>query len=161
MHDSKDNTTSRSSKGQPRIQSLDQFLALFQGVKLAGENKLDKIEYNEFPRELAEEVNPDDPDRLLYEHGDVNVFLMNLSEMKKVDHLPLNIYRNKRVSTSKGKVLGNKFESFTFHIIRYPRADKIDVKEILRADQFMPTKSSIGRDSSATVIRAICTRNMH
>ena len=39
MHDSKDNTTSRNSKGQLCIQSLDQFLALFQGVKPAGENR--------------------------------------------------------------------------------------------------------------------------
>ena len=142
------------------VKKVDPFERVGMIVKLAGENKLDKIEYNQFPQELAEEVNPDDPSRLLYEHGDVNVFLMSLSEMKKADHLPLNIYRHKQVSTDKGKVLGNKFESFTFHIIRYPKADKIDVKEILRADQFMPTKNSVGRDSSATVIRALCTRNM-
>ncbi|MBN2289353.1 MAG: UTP--glucose-1-phosphate uridylyltransferase [Candidatus Glassbacteria bacterium] len=141
------------------VRKVDPFERVGMIVRLAGENKLDKIEYNEFPKELAEETNPDDPDRLLYEHGDVNVFLMSLDEMKKVDHLPLKTYRNKMVATARGRVSGNKFESFTFHIIRYPAADRIDVKEILRAEQFMPTKNSIGRDSPATVIRTLCDRN--
>jgi UDP-N-acetylglucosamine/UDP-N-acetylgalactosamine diphosphorylase len=142
------------------VRKVDPFERIGMIVRLIGENKLDKIEYNEFPPELAEGLNPENPDRLLYEHGDVNVFIMSLAEMKKVDHLPLRVYGNKQVSTAAGKVLGNKFESFAFHIIRHPTADKIDVKEILRADQFMPTKNSVGRDSPATVIRALCTRNM-
>ncbi len=142
------------------VKKVDPFERVGMIVRFAGGDRLDKIEYNEFPQELAEELNPDDSNRLLYEHGDVNVFLMNLEEMKKVDHLPLKIYHNKQVSTATEKVLGNKFESFAFHIIRNPRPEKIDVKEILRSEQFMPTKNSIGRDSPATVIRALCTRNM-
>jgi len=142
------------------VRKVDPFERVGMIVRLRGQNKLDKIEYNEFPQELAEKPNPKDQGRLLYDHGDVNVFLMDLDQMKKVDHLPLKMYPNKLVSTARGKVSGNKFESFTFHIIRYPRADKIDVKEILREEQFMPTKNSIGRDSPATVIRALCTRNM-
>ncbi|MEA2062434.1 MAG: UTP--glucose-1-phosphate uridylyltransferase [Gemmatimonadota bacterium] len=142
------------------VKKADPFERVGMIIKPAGRNKLDKIEYNEFPPELAEARNPDDQGRLLYEHGDVNVFLMSLDQMKEVDHLPLKMYSGKQVATEWGKVEGNKFESFTFHIIRYPEADKVDVKEILREDQFMPTKNSVGRDSPATVIRALCTRNM-
>ena len=129
-------------------------------VQIAGQEHLDKIEYNEFPEELAERKNPDDSSRLLFEHGDVNVFLMDYCLMKEVRQLPLKVYRNKSVKTSTGKENGNKFESFTFHIIRNTLSGNVDVKEILRKDQFMPTKNSIGRDSPATVIRAFCTRNM-
>jgi len=129
-------------------------------VQIAGQKNLDKIEYNVFPESLARKVNPDDPGRLLFEHGDVNVFLMSLEQMEKVNHLPLCMYRNKLVKTSLGRKQGNKFETFAFHIIEQVPAEKVDVKEILRADQFMPTKNSIGRDSPATVIRALCTRNM-
>ena len=129
-------------------------------VEIEGQENLDKIEYNEFPEALARKTNPEDPSRLLFEHGDVNVFLMDLGVMEKVTHLPLKMYGNKMVRTSRGKVNGNKFESFAFHIIHDVQAGEVDVKEILRQDQFMPTKNSIGRDSPATVIRALCTRNM-
>ena len=129
-------------------------------VQIAGQKSLDKIEYNVFPENLARKLNPEDPGRLLFEHGDVNVFLMSLEQMEKVNHLPLCMYRNKLVKTSQGRKQGNKFETFAFHIIEQVPAEKVDVKEILRADQFMPTKNSIGRDSPATVIRALCTRNM-
>lgn len=129
-------------------------------VRIAGQKNLDKIEYNVFPEKLAKKLDPKDPGRLLFEHGDVNVFLMNLDRMAKVTHLPLCMYRNKLVKTSAGRKQGNKFESFAFHIIEQVPAEKVDVKEILRAEQFIPTKNSIGRDSPATVIRALCTRNM-
>ena len=129
-------------------------------VRVAGQESLDKIEYNMFPENLARKLNPDDPGRLLFEHGDVNVFLMSLEQMEKVNHLPLCMYRNKLVKTSQGRTQGNKFETFAFHIIEQVAAEKVDVKEILRSEQFMPTKNSIGRDSPATVIRALCTRNM-
>jgi hypothetical protein len=129
-------------------------------VQIAGQEHLDKIEYNEFPEKLAEQKNPEDPSRLLFEHGDVNVFLMDFGLMKNCGELPLKVYRNKSVQTKNGKKNGNKFESFTFHIIRHTASGNVDVKEILREDQFMPTKNSVGRDSPATVIRAFCTRNM-
>ncbi|HLA40512.1 MAG TPA: UTP--glucose-1-phosphate uridylyltransferase, partial [Candidatus Glassbacteria bacterium] len=129
-------------------------------VRLEGRGYLDKIEYNVFPPALVDKRNPDDPERLLFEHGDVNVFLMDLGTMEKVRHLPLSIYRNKEVSTRWGKKKGNKFETFTFHIIQQVPAAVVDVKEILREEQFMPTKNSVGRDSPATVIRALCTRNL-
>jgi len=142
------------------VKKVDPFERVGMIVQLAGQKNLDKIEYNEFPETLAEARNPDDPSRLLYEHGDVNVFLMDLEEMEKVRHLPLKVYRNKMVKTPAGKHSGNKFESFAFHIIRQVPAENVDVKEILREEQFMPTKNSVGRDSPATVIRALCTRNM-
>ena len=129
-------------------------------VRPVGKPNLDKIEYNLFPEELAARRNPDDPERLLFEHGDVNVFIMDLGLMETVDHLPLCLYRNKEVRTAMGRKLGVKFETFTFHIIQQTPAENVDVKEILRQDQFMPTKNSVGRDSPATVIRALCTRNM-
>lgn len=129
-------------------------------VRLNGKPHLDKIEYNLFPEALAASPNPDNPERLLFEHGDVNVFLMDLGLMEKVEHLPLCLYRNKEIRTALGRKLGVKFETFTFHIIQQTLAETVDVKEILRADQFMPTKNSVGRDSPATVIRALCTRNM-
>ncbi|MBW7998142.1 MAG: hypothetical protein FVQ81_16550 [Candidatus Glassbacteria bacterium] len=129
-------------------------------VKLTGKPHLDKIEYNLFPEALAARRKPDDPDRLLFEHGDVNVFIMDLGLMGAVDHLPLCLYRNKEIRTELGRKLGVKFESFTFHIIQHALAEAVDVKEILREEQFMPTKNSVGRDSPATVIRALCTRNM-
>ena len=130
-------------------------------VQIAGQEHLDKIEYNEFPEKLAEKTNPEDSSRLMFEHGDVNVFLMDYDLMKSVKELPLKVYRNKSVQVQGGKKNGNKFESFTFHIIRQTASDNVDVKEILRKDQFMPTKNSVGRDSPATVIRAFCKRNMH
>ncbi len=129
-------------------------------VRLTGKPHLDKIEYNLFPEALAARRNPDDPDRLLFEHGDVNVFIMDLGLMEQVERLPLCLYRNKEIRTELGRKQGVKFETFTFHIIRQTPAETVDVKEILRRDQFMPTKNSVGRDSPATVIRALCTRNM-
>jgi UDP-N-acetylglucosamine pyrophosphorylase len=129
-------------------------------VGLSGKPHLDKIEYNLFPEALAARPNPDAPERLLFEHGDVNVFIMDLGLMEKVEHLPLCLYRDKEIRTELGRRLGVKFETFTFHIIQQTPAATVDVKEILREDQFMPTKNSVGRDSPATVIRAICTRNM-
>ena len=142
------------------VRKVDPFERVGMIVQLAGQPNLDKIEYNVFPESLAAKVNPDDPGRLLFEHGDVNVFLMDLGRMEKVSHLPLCMYRNKSVRTAWGAKTGNKFESFTFHIIQQSAREKVDVKEILREDQFMPTKNSIGWDSPATVIRALCTRNM-
>ncbi len=129
-------------------------------VRLSGKPHLDKIEYNLFPEALAASPNPDDPSRLLFEHGDVNVFIMDLGLMEKVEHLPLCLYRDKEIRTKLGRKLGVKFETFTFHIIQQTPSETVDVKEILRQDQFMPTKNSVGRDSPATVIRALCTRNM-
>ena len=142
------------------VRKVDPFERVGMIVQLAGQDNLDKIEYNVFPESLAARVNPEDPGRLLFEHGDVNVFLMDLGRMEKVSHLPLCMYRNKAVRTAWGAKTGNKFESFTFHIIQQAARGKVDVKEILREDQFMPTKNSIGRDSPATVIRALCARNM-
>lgn len=131
-------------------------------VHVDGQENLEKIEYNEFPEALARRTQPGDPSRLLFEHGDVNVFLMDLAEMEAVVRLPLKMYSGKTVKTANGgRAVGNKFESFAFHIIRQVPKIRVDVKEILRAEQFMPTKNSIGRDSPATVIRALCTRNMH
>jgi hypothetical protein len=85
---------------------------------------------------------------------------MDLGLMQQVKHLPLCLYRNKEIRTAFGRKMGVKFETFTFHIIQQTPASTVDVKEILRQDQFMPTKNSVGRDSPATVIRALCTRNM-
>ncbi len=86
---------------------------------------------------------------------------MDLDEMKAVRRLPLKMYGGKLVKTAGGgRAKGNKFESFAFHIIRQVPKERVDVKEILRSEQFMPTKNSVGRDSPATVIRALCTRNM-
>lgn len=130
-------------------------------VHIDNQPNLEKIEYNEFPEALARRTQPGDSSRLLFEHGDVNVFLMDLAEMQAVSRLPLKMYSGKTVKTANGgRAVGNKFESFAFHIIRQTPKDKVDVKEILRSEQFMPTKNSVGRDSPATVIRALCTRNM-
>ncbi len=130
-------------------------------VHIDNQPNLEKIEYNEFPEALARRTQPGDPGRLLFEHGDVNVFLMDLAEMQAVSRLPLKMYSGKTVKTANGgRAVGNKFESFAFHIIRQTPKEKVDVKEILRSEQFMPTKNSIGRDSPATVIRALCSRNM-
>jgi len=142
------------------VKKVDAFERVGMIVRVEGSRSLDKIEYNVFPKALAEQTNPDDPDRLLFEHGDVNVFLMDLAAMEKVNHLPLCMYRGKEVPTQWGRKKGNKFETFTFHIIQQVPAEAVDVKEIPREEQFMPTKNSVGRDSPATVIRALCTRNM-
>jgi UDP-N-acetylglucosamine/UDP-N-acetylgalactosamine diphosphorylase len=119
--------------------------------------KVTVIEYSDLPDELAEKRRPDGT--LVFELGSIAIHIISTSfveklnteghslplhrAVKKIPHIDLH---GQRVEPRQPN--GVKLESFIFDAL--PVARQSVILEIVRSEQFAPTKNATGEDSVAT-----------
>jgi UDP-N-acetylglucosamine/UDP-N-acetylgalactosamine diphosphorylase len=119
------------------------------------DGKVTVIEYSDLPDELAEKRNADGS--LVFRLGSIAIHIINTRfverlntegislplhrAVKKIPHIDL---KGRHVKPKKGN--GVKLESFIFDAI--PLAENSIILEIVRSEQFAPTKNATGTDSA-------------
>jgi UDP-N-acetylglucosamine/UDP-N-acetylgalactosamine diphosphorylase len=129
------------------------------------DGKLNVIEYSDLPDELAEKRRPDGS--LVFELGSIAIHIINTSFVEKLNSedysLPLHraVKKIPHVDLQGNRVEpkqpnGVKLESFIFDAL--PLAKESVILEIVRGEQFAPTKNATGEDSVETTQRMMVER---
>jgi UDP-N-acetylglucosamine/UDP-N-acetylgalactosamine diphosphorylase len=139
------------------------------------DGRLTVIEYSDLPDELAEKRNPDGS--LAFKLGSIAIHIINRTFVERLNtrtcgnasagadvfSLPLHKAVKKIPYIDEhGKLLepaepnGVKLESFVFDAV--PLASKSIILQILRSEEFAPTKNAAGIDSVETARRMIVAR---
>ena len=121
------------------------------------DGKVTVIEYSDLPDELAEKRRPDG--RLAFELGSIAIHIISTGFVEKLNteghSLPLHraVKKIPHLDSQGHRVEpkqpdGIKLESFIFDAL--PLARQSIILEILRNEQFAPTKNATGEDSAET-----------
>jgi UDP-N-acetylglucosamine/UDP-N-acetylgalactosamine diphosphorylase len=122
------------------------------------------IEYSDLPEELARQTDPEG--RLRFRWGSPAIHLFDVAFLGRVTQgearIPFHVARKKvPYLDEQGNVAqpekenALKFEMFIFDAL--PRADRWDVVETSRREEFEPLKNATGRESPDSVRKAIST----
>jgi UDP-N-acetylglucosamine/UDP-N-acetylgalactosamine diphosphorylase len=129
------------------------------------DGKVTVIEYSDFPDELAEKRNPDGS--LVFELGSIAIHIISTSFVEKLNSEGISLPLHKAVKkiphiNRQGKLMepvepnGVKLETFIFDAL--PLASKSIILQILRSQEFSPTKNATGVDSVETTRQMMVDR---
>jgi UDP-N-acetylglucosamine/UDP-N-acetylgalactosamine diphosphorylase len=129
------------------------------------DGKVTVIEYSDLPDELAQKRNPDGS--LLFELGSIAIHIISAAFVHRLnkDGFALPLHRAvKKIPhiDDKGQLVeptqpnGIKLESFVFDAL--PLASKSIILQILRSEEFAPTKNATGVDSVETTKQMMIAR---
>ena len=129
------------------------------------DGKVTVIEYSDFPDELAEKRNPDGS--LVFELGSIAIHIISTSFVEKLNSEGISLPLHKAVKkiphiNRQGKLMepvepnGVKLETFIFDAL--PLASKSIILQILRSQEFAPTKNTTGVDSVETTRQMMVDR---
>jgi UDP-N-acetylglucosamine/UDP-N-acetylgalactosamine diphosphorylase len=129
------------------------------------DGKVTVIEYSDFPDELAEKRNPDGS--LVFELGSIAIHIISTSFVEKLNSEGISLPLHKAVKkiphiNRQGKLMepvepnGVKLETFIFDAL--PLASKSIILQILRSQEFAPTKNATGVDSVETTRQMMVDR---
>ena len=126
------------------------------------DGKINVIEYSDLPDEQAERKNPDGS--YVYQLGSIAIHIINRTFVEKLNAgdfcLPLHraVKKIRRIDERENfaEVDGIKLESFVFDAL--PLASNSIILQILRSEEFAPTKNATGVDSTESSRRMMVAR---
>lgn len=129
------------------------------------DNKVAVIEYSDLPDELAEKQNPDGS--LAFELGSIAIHIINRTFVERLNAKGFSLPLHRAVKEiphidQQGNPVepeqpnGIKLESFVFDAL--PLASKSIILQIIRSEEFAPTKNLTGADSIETSRQMMVSR---